>query len=167
FGRPSFYRNELSFVHPEIETMEQALSRKAESGMQGIYSSTERLSSVLGAKGLYQIVCNTWALAAGRIAEPLPDALRAQYGLLTLRDALYNIHFPQSPELLRQAQYRLKFDELLGIQLNIQTRRAARLAKNNGFLFPKVGGVFNTFYNEKLPFPLTGAQKRVIKEIRQ
>lgn len=87
FGRPSFYRNELSFVHPEIETMEQALSRKAESGMQGIYSSTERLSSVLGAKGLYQIVCNTWALAAGRIAEPLPDALRAQYGLLTLRDA--------------------------------------------------------------------------------
>ena len=167
FGRPSFYRNELSFVHPEIETMEQALSRKAESGMQGIYSSTERLSSVLGAKGLYQIVCNTWALAAGRIAEPLPDALRAQYGLLTLRDALYNIHFPQSPELLRQAQYRLKFDELLGIQLNIQTRRTARLAKNNGFLFPKVGGVFNTFYNEKLPFPLTGAQKRVIKEIRQ
>ena len=93
--------------------------------------------------------------------------MRTQYGLIPLREAYYNIHFPQSPELLRQAQYRLKFDELLGIQLNIQARRSARLSKNNGFLFPKVGGVFNTFYTEKLPFPLTGAQKRVIKEIRQ
>lgn len=167
FGKPSFFRNDLSLVHPEIETMEQALSRKAESGMQGIYSSTEKLSSVLGTKGLYQIVCSTWALASGHIEEILSDAVRIHYGLLTLHDAIYNIHFPQSPELLRQAQYRLKFDELLGIQLNIQSRRTARLAKNNGFLFPKVGGVFNTFYNEKLPFPLTGAQKRVIKEIRQ
>ena len=101
------------------------------------------------------------------IRETLPDRMRIQYGLLSLRDALYNIHFPQSPELLRQAQYRLKFEELLGIQLGIQSRRTARLSKNNGFLFPKVGGVFNTFFNTRLPFPLTGAQKRVIREIRQ
>lgn len=167
FGRPSFYRSELSLIHPEIETMEQALSRKVESGMQGIYSTTERLASTFGTKGLYHIVCNAWAMAANHIDDPLPAAVRAQYGLLPLRDAVYNIHFPQSPEALRQAQYRLKFDELLGIQLNIQSRRTERLAKNNGFLFPKVGGVFHTFYNEKLPFPLTGAQKRVIREIRQ
>ncbi|MFB0915648.1 MAG: ATP-dependent DNA helicase RecG, partial [Burkholderiaceae bacterium] len=101
------------------------------------------------------------------IRETLPDRMRTRYGLLSLRDALYNIHFPQSPELLRQAQYRLKFEELLGIQLGIQSRRTARLSKNNGFLFPKVGGVFNTFFNTRLPFPLTGAQKRVVKEIRQ
>lgn len=167
FGRPSFFRGELSLAHPEIETMEQALSRKAESGMQGIYSTTERLAGVLGTKGLYKIVCNAWALARDHIADPLPEALRRQYGLIPLREAVYNIHFPQSPDLLRQAQYRLKFDELLGIQLNIQSRRTTRLAKNNGFLFPKVGGVFNTFYNEKLPFPLTEAQKRVIREIRR
>ena len=167
FGRPSFYRSFLSMAHPELETMEQALSRKAESGMQGIYPSTEKLSNVLGAKGMYQIICNTWALVKDRIADYMPEAVRTRYGLIPLRDAYYNIHFPQSAELLRQAQYRLKFDELLGIQLNVQSRRTERLSKNNGFLFMKVGGVFNTFYNEKLPFPLTGAQKRVIREIRQ
>ena len=167
FGRPSFYRGELSMAHPELETMEQALSRKAESGMQGIYPSTEKLSNVLGAKGMYQIICNTWALAKDHIPDYMPNEVRTRYGLIPLRDAYYNIHFPQSPELLRQAQYRLKFDELLGIQLNVQSRRTERLAKNNGFLFMKVGGVFNTFCNEKLPFPLTGAQKRVIREIRQ
>ncbi|MCD7794090.1 MAG: ATP-dependent DNA helicase RecG [Alistipes sp.] len=167
FGRPSFYRGFLSMAHPELETMEQALSRKAESGMQGIYPSTEKLSNVLGAKGMYQIICNTWALVKDRIADYMPEAVRTRYGLIPLRDAYYNIHFPQSAELLRQAQYRLKFDELLGIQLNVQSRRTERLSKNNGFLFMKVGGVFNTFYNEKLPFPLTGAQKRVVREIRQ
>ena len=167
FGRPSFYRNELSLVHPEIETMEQALSRKPESGMQGIYSTTERLASTLGAKGFYQIVCNAWRLAGPQIREPLPAALRERYGLMPLREALYNIHFPQSPEALRRAQYRLKFDELLGVQLNIQGRRTERLSRSDGFVFSAVGDAFNAFYRDKLPFPLTGAQKRVIREIRR
>ena len=168
FGRPSFYRGELQLAHPEIETMEQALSRKAESGMQGIYPSTEKISSSLGTKGFYRIVQNAWALVSrGRIADPLPESMRQAYGLIGLHEAYYNVHFPQSTELLRQAQYRLKFDELLGVQLGVQSRRTERLEKQNGFLFPKVGDAFNTFYNEKLPFPLTGAQKRVIKEIRQ
>ena len=167
FGRPSFYRGELRMAHPELETVEQALSRRAESGLQGIYPSTEKLSNVLGAKGMYRIVCNAWALLAERIADPLPEALRTQYGLVPLREAFYNIHFPQSQEGLRQAQFRLKFDELLGVQLDILSRRTARLAKAGGFLFTKVGPAFRTFYDEKLPFPLTGAQKRVIREIRQ
>jgi len=166
FGRPSFFRGELSMAHPELETIEQALSRKPESGMQGIYPSTEKLSNVLGTKGMYRIICHAWELARDHIEELLPDDLRARYGLMPLREAIYNIHFPQSAEALRKAQYRLKFDELLGVQLNVQSRRSARLAKNDGFLFPKVGGVFNTFYTQKLPFPLTGAQKRVIREIR-
>ncbi|MDE6046693.1 MAG: ATP-dependent DNA helicase RecG, partial [Alistipes sp.] len=166
FGRPSFYRGELSMAHPEVEPIEQALSRKAESGMQGIYPSTEKLSNVLGTKGMYQIICRAWVLAKDHIQELLPEAMRRQYGLMPLREAYYNIHFPQSPEALRQAQYRLKFDELLGVQLNVQSRRTARMTKSDGFLFPKVGGVFNTFYTGKLPFPLTGAQKRVLKEIR-
>ncbi|MBO5350570.1 MAG: ATP-dependent DNA helicase RecG [Alistipes sp.] len=168
FGRPSFYRGELQLAHPEIETMEQALSRKAESGLQGIYPSTEKISSSLGTKGFYRIIQNAWALVArGRISDPLPESMRREHGLIGLHEAYYNIHFPQSAELLRQAQYRLKFDELLGIQLGVQSRRTERLEKQNGFLLPKVGTAFNTFYNEKLPFPLTGAQKRVIKEIRQ
>lgn len=167
FGRPSFYRGQLSMAHPELETMEQYLSRRAESGMQGIYPSTERISTMFGTKGMYQIVCNAWALVRGHIPDPLPEEIRTRYGLIARHDAYYNIHFPQSPELLRQAQYRLKFDELLGVQLNVQSRRTARLAKADGFRFTRVGDAFNTFYNEKLPFPLTGAQKRVIREIRQ
>lgn len=166
FGRPSFYRGELQLAHPEIETMEQALSRKAESGMQGIYPSTEKLSSAFGTKGMYRIISNAWALLRAPIEEPLPAAVRQKYGLIGLHEAYYNIHFPQSPEQLRQAQYRLKFDELLGVQLGIQSRRSERMSRNDGFLFPKVGERFTTFYHEQLPFPLTGAQKRVIKEIR-
>ena len=167
FGRPAFYRGQLQMAHPELETMEQALSRRPESGMQGIYPSTEKISNLLGTKGMYRIVCNAWALAKDRIRETLPADLRDRYGLMPLREAYYNIHFPQSAEGLRQAQYRLKFEELLGVQLGIQSRRTERLSKNDGFLFTKVGEVFNTFYKEKLPFPLTGAQKRVIREIRQ
>ena len=168
FGRPSFYRGELQLAHPELETMEQALSRKTESGMQGIYPSTEKISSSFGTKGFYRIVQNAWALVGRqRISDPLPEKMRRDYGLIGLHEAYYNIHFPQSVELLRQAQYRLKFDELLGVQLGVQSRRTERLERQNGFLFPKVGEAFNTFYNHRLPFPLTGAQKRVIKEIRQ
>ena len=167
FGRPMFYRGELSMAHPELELVEKAMNRPVRSGMQGIYPSSEKIASTFGAKGFYNIVCNAWILAQEHIAETMPEAVRRSYDLMPLREAMFNIHFPQSQEGLRQAQYRLKFDELLGVQLNIRQRRTDRLSKSNGFLFPRVGGVFNTFYNEKLPFPLTGAQKRVIREIRQ
>ena len=167
FGRPSFYRGELSMVHPEMELVEKALSRKVESGLQGIYSTTEKLSSALGTKGIYNIICSLWDSVQGHIEEYMPEYIRQRYGLITLEEALYNIHFPQSQEHLRQAQYRLKFDELFGIQLNIQSRRSSRTSSRDGFVFSKVGDFFNTFYNTRLPFPLTGAQKRVIKEIRQ
>ena len=167
FGRPSFFRGELSMVHPEMELVEKALSRKVESGLQGIYSTTDKLSSALGTKGIYNIICSLWGSVQGHIEEYMPEYIRQRYGLITLEEALYNIHFPQSQEHLRQAQYRLKFDELFGIQLNIQSRRSSRTSNRDGFVFSKVGDFFNTFYNTRLPFPLTGAQKRVIKEIRQ
>ena len=167
FGRPSFFRGEVSMVHPELDLVEKALSRKAHSGMQGIYPSTEKIGSTFGAKGFYKIVCNAWAAAEGHITETLPAYVIERYALISLREALFNIHFPQSAERLKAAERRLKFDEFLGVQLSIQAMRTDRLSKNNGFLFPKVGDKFNTFFNEKIPFPLTGAQKRVIKEIRQ
>lgn len=167
FGRPSFFRGELSMVHPEAETVEKALSQREYSGLQGIYSMTERLSDAFGAKGLYNVICNMWGLVSESIADYMPTTMRSRYGLIPLADALYNIHFPQSAERLKQAQYRLKFDELFGIQLNIQARRTARTGARDGFVFNRVGEKFNTFYNTKLPFPLTGAQKRVVKEIRQ
>ena len=167
FGKPSFFRGEVSMVHPELDLVEKALSRKANSGMQGIYPSTEKIGSTFGAKGFYKIICNAWAVAEQHITETMPTAVRERYSLIPLKEAIYNIHFPQSAEKLKAAERRLKFDEFLGVQLSIQAMRTDRLSKNNGFLFPKVGDYFNTFFNEKIPFPLTGAQKRVIKEIRQ
>lgn len=167
FGRPSFYRGELQLAHPEMELVEKALSRKAHSGMQGIYPSTEKIGSTLGTKGFFNIIANAWSVTQEHIAESLPDSLRAHYGLMSLREAIFNVHFPQSAEKLQQAQQRLKFDEFLGVQLSIQAQRTDRLTRRNGFLFPKVGDLFNSFFNERLPFALTGAQKRVIKEIRQ
>ena len=169
FGRPSFYRGRMSIVHPEIESVEQALSRKQESGFQGIYPSTEKLSQTVPIKAMQSIIHNAWQIVStdsSAFADPLPEALRRRCGLISLREAIYNIHFPQSSELLRQAQYRLKFDELLGVQLTIQARRTERHSRNNGFLFPRVGENFNAFYHTKIPFSLTGAQQRVIKEIR-
>ena len=167
FGRPSFFRGEVSLVHPELDLVEKALSRKSHSGMQGIYPSTEKIGSTLGAKGFYKIICNAWATAEQHIAEFMPRSVIERYNLMPLKEAIYNIHFPQSAEKLKAAERRLKFDEFLGVQLSIQSMRSDRLSKNNGFLFPKVGEKFNTFFSEKIPFPLTGAQKRVIKEIRQ
>ena len=166
FGRPSFYRSELSLVHPEVEPIEAALSRKDSGGLQGIYSTTEKLSTALGTKGMYKIISKILENLSDKIVDYMPDYLRQQYGLISLAEPLKNIHQPQSPALLKQAQYRLKFDELFGIQLNIQALRSARTTARAGFHFGRVGQLFNAFYNTRLPFPLTRAQQRVIKEIR-
>ncbi len=167
FGRPSFFKSELSMVHPEVESYEVLLSRKERGGLQGIYSTTEKLSSAIGSKGMYNIISKIWENLRGKVADYMPEYLRTRYGLISLEEALYNIHFPQSQPLLKQAQYRLKFDEFFGIQLNIQSLRAARTSAKVGFHFGRVGKYFDAFYNSCLPFPLTNAQKRVIKEIRQ
>ena len=167
FGRPMFYRGELRMAHPELDLVEKAANSKFHSGMQGIYPSTEKIGSALGAKGFYKIVCNAWSVAEEYINEYMPQWLRTAYDLMPLREAVYNIHFPQSAEKLHAAERRLKFDEFLGVQLAIQSRRTERMTRKDGFTFPKVGELFNSFFNERLPFSLTSAQKRVIKEIRQ
>lgn len=166
FGKPSVFRGELSLVHPEIDLVEKLINRPG-GGLQGVYGTTEKLSGAqLGSKGIYNLVCNLWEQVSEHIKETLPERIIAENDLLPLKDALYNIHFPKSQELLRRAEYRLKFEELLGIQLSILSRRATRTTAENGFYFPRVGDFFNRLYNEKLPFDLTAAQKRVIKEIR-
>ena len=167
FGRPAFVGGVLSLVHPEVESVLDQKNR-FHSSVQGVYSTTEKLSNAqLGTKAIHSLMCNLWPQVDGRLRETLPDEVIREYGLVPLRDALYNIHFPTSQQALRDAELRLKFDELLGIQLNILQQRHARTSREDGFLFPTVGRLFNTFYNERLPFPLTGAQKRVIREIRQ
>ncbi|MFR9556420.1 MAG: ATP-dependent DNA helicase RecG [Rikenellaceae bacterium] len=166
FGKVSTFRDETSIVHPEIETIEKVLSKPPLSAMQGVYSTTERLSTALGTKGFHNIMVALWDRVKDHITESLPEYITQKYGLLSLREALFNIHFPQSNKLLAAAQLRLKFEELLALQLTIQSRRTERLTRANGFMFNRVGDLFNRFYHEKLPFPLTEAQKRVIREVR-
>lgn len=166
FGRPGFFNNELSMVHPELESV-GTVRQRPQTGMQGVYSTTETLSSCqLGSRGIFNLVCNLWEIAGASITETLPERVMRERGLLSLKEALYNIHFPQSPDKLRQAEYRLKFEELFGLQLGILSQRNGRICKSNGFIFSRVGERFNEFYSGHLPFELTGAQKRVIKEIR-
>ncbi len=165
FGRTGFFNNELSMVHPEIETTEAAMNHPG--NMQGVYSTTETLMTAhLGSKAIYRLVCTLWETASGSIVETLPESFMREQRLMPLVEALRNIHFPESEEHLRQAKHRLKFEELLGIQLGIVASRQGRLSRHDGFLFPRVGDRFRDFYEKNLPFELTGAQKRVVKEIR-
>ena len=167
FGRPDFFNGVLSLVHPEVESTLKTQNRPV-SGVQGVYSTTEKLNNGhLGTKAIYNLVCNAWALVGDRIPETLPQSILDRYHLVSLRDALHDIHFPANEEKLKAASLRLKFEELFGVQLVILADRNRRVNKNNGFVFSKVDDKFNRFYHERLPFPLTNAQKRVIREIRQ
>ncbi len=166
FGRPTLFRGELSFVHPEIDLVEKLLNRPP-GGLQGVYGTTEKLSAIqLGSKRIASLVAAMWEQVEPYIVETLPVQVISQADLVPLREALRNIHFPQSQEALRRAEYRLKFEELLGIQLSILSRRATRTTSADGFYFPRVGAFFNGFFHDKLPFELTGAQKRAVREIR-
>lgn len=124
--------------------------------------------SNLNSHALEKLMKNLFgALQKDIIEETLSPQLMAQHRLMSLTDALYNIHFPQNPDLLRKAQYRLKFEELFYVQLNILRYTKERRNKFRGLVFGRVGEIFNTFYSQNLPFQLTGAQKRVIKEMRR
>ena len=165
-GKPSFFGPRANMVHPELETVEKFLSR-GNNGMQGVYRTTERLTAVgLTSKGLYSLQCTLWQQIREHIAETLPQYVIERFDLLSRREALENIHFPSSPQLLSRAIYRLKFEELFGVQLGILSVKAGRTTHKNGFFFPRVGELFDDFYHNHIPFPLTGAQKRVLKEIR-
>ena len=167
FGRPTFFNGQLNLIHPEVESTLSQQNRPTH-GVQGVYSTTERLNNGhLGTKALYTLVCNAWSLAEGHIRETLPEALLRENHLIGRKETLRNIHFPENERSLKEARLRLKFEELLGVQLSILLERGRRVERSGGHLFPTVGERFNRFYQEKLPFPLTGAQKRVIREIRR
>ncbi|MDR2564397.1 MAG: DEAD/DEAH box helicase, partial [Prevotellaceae bacterium] len=168
FGKPTEFNGEINLVHPEIDLPNSQPENEAyDTRIQGIYPSTEILRNKLGNKSLVRIMKNLLNAVYEKIEETLPAYLIERYKLLPLQDALLNIHFPQNRELLVKARNRLKFDELFFIQLDLLYKRAGRLDKNVGLVFDKVGEHFNTFYNDKLPFALTEAQKRVMREIRR
>jgi ATP-dependent DNA helicase RecG len=167
FGKPNLFNGQISMVHPEIDSLEPEKNEIFSTNINGIYSSTEKLrNSYMGNKMIVKLMFNLLNHVHDKIPETLPEYLLNKYKLLPLPEALLNIHFPQNQEILVRARNRLKFDELFYIQLGILYHRATQAGANRGFVFDKVGEYFNYFFENNLPFSLTEAQKRVIREIR-
>jgi ATP-dependent DNA helicase RecG len=166
FGKTNWFSGKFSMPHPEIELQSEHESN-LRSAMQAIYPSTEKLSNKgVTNKVVSKIMQQLFLETNGRFIETLPTAMMSELKLISKSDALFNVHFPKTPELLARAQYRLKFEELFYIQLQLIIKNLIHKSKIKGFAFNKVGDYFNTFYKDHLPFELTNAQKRVLKEIR-
>ena len=166
FGKPTVFNGRINVAHPDIDPVKDLTLSTM--GLQPYYNTTEKMKRAgLNSHALEKLMNNAFALLQGTLPETLSTHLVEKHRLMSLDEALRNIHFPQSPEKLRHAQYRLKFEELFYVQLNILRYTKDRQRKYRGLVFERVGEVFNTFYAQNLPFQLTGAQKRVIKEIRK
>ena len=168
FGKPGIFKNRFNFPHPEIEDYTEEYGKVGGNRLEGIYSTTEKLKSLgLGTKGFSKIMKNLLERVADELDETLPEYLIKHYGLLSRKEAYLNIHFPSSPGIIHKAETRLKFEELLFVHLQILLTKISVQNKIKGHVLEKVGDVFNNFYFHHLPFKLTNAQKRVIKEIRR
>lgn len=166
FGKPTVFNGRINIAHPDIDPAKD-LTLSA-MGLQPYYNTTEKMKRAgLNSHALEKLMNNAFALLQGPLSETLSPNVVGENHLMSLDEAILNIHFPQNPEKLRRAQYRLKFEELFYVQLNILRYTKDRQRKYRGLVFERVGEVFNTFYSQNLPFQLTGAQKRVIKEIRK
>ncbi len=166
FGKATSFKGQINIPHPEIEEVSEENTRLA-SSLQAVYNSTEKLKSKgLDSRGIYKLMRVLVANIHKNIPETISDELLGEYKLMQRERAFQTIHLPENPEALRKAEYRLKFEELFFIQLRLLRLKVIRQKNFKGFVFGKVGEYFNTFYTQYLPFDLTGAQKRVIKEIR-
>ncbi len=166
FGKPSEFGGRINVVHPEMETEEQQL---LSAGLfQGYYITTENMKKrYLNSKAINKLQLKLIELAHGKIEETLPGSVIGKLKMVSLEKALITIHKPEDTITLRNARFRLKFEELFIIQIKILSLKHNRENKFKGFRFEKVGYNFNTFYHDFLPFELTGAQKKVLREIRR
>ena len=168
FGKPTVFGTKLNIVHPEVDALTAEKMQMAGAGarMTGVYPSTEKLKNAgITGKVMNKMVDAALNKALGDFEESLPEYVIRQCGLVPLHFAIRNIHFPQDAAALEKSKYRLKFEELFYLQLSLLKQKYIRSRADNGIMMPKVGEAFNKCY-ESLPFPLTGAQKRVITEIR-
>lgn len=166
FGKPASFNGRINMVHPEVDPAPADNTASAGGSMTGVYPSTEKLKNA-GITGKVMNRIMEAALERGLQAEKetMPEHLIRQYGLVPLHFAIRNIHFPRDLNALEKSRYRLKFEELFFLQLSLLKQRYVRSRSAQGIPMPRVGDAFNKCY-EALPFPLTGAQKRVITEIR-
>jgi len=166
FGKPQAFNGRYNFVHPEVDTVDKAISQGA-GNLTGVYPSTETLkNSGITGKVMNKLMAAALNACLPELVETLPDYILQEKGLIDLRTAIRNIHFPANQQLLDKAIKRLKFEELFYLQLSLLKQKYVRSRGEQGIVMPRVGEAFNRCY-EALPFPLTGAQKRVIKEIRE
>lgn len=166
FGRPTLFNRNYNFVHPDIELLSENQAVR-QMNWQPFYNTSEKMKNgFLNSKAIQNILLPVVRKLEAGIPETLPAYVLERFKLLNLTESLINIHFPKNKELLDRASTRLKFEELFYIQLDILYQRKWREQKFAGYKFEIVGNQFNTFYKEHLPFQLTNAQKRVIKEIR-
>ena len=166
FGKPTAFNGQVNIAHPDMEEGDEV--QLSNLGLKPYYNTSEKMKRVsMNSQSVERIMKTAVDLLQYPIPETLPEYILTKYKLMPLRDALKNIHFPSDPTTLRNAQYRLKFEELLYIQLNILSFSKERQYKYKGYVFSKVGDYFNGFFHNDLPFELTGAQKRVLKEIRK
>lgn len=163
FGKPNAYGRKINIAHPEVEIL---TTQNANAGfLQPVYHSSEKLKAkFIDSKAISKMIRQVMLQAEEHLHETLPPHLVEQFGLISKPIALWHIHFPSNTELLKKAQYRLKFEELFFIQLRLLKLKIARIDKYRGQVF-RDSSMLTQFYNEHLPFDLTGAQKRVIREI--
>lgn len=168
YGKPNLFNGRLSFTHPEMDRYHPAAASTGNPSLQPVYPSTERLKkSGLDTKGLQKCMATALQAIGRNIPETLPDPILATHQLMAYPDVLRSIHFPENKQELAAALRRLKFDELFFIQLKLLKNKLVQSLRFKGHVFQQVGQKFNTFYAERLPFELTGAQKRVVREIRR
>jgi len=166
YGKLNYFKGVFSIVHPEMDLLED-YNRKLQTKLQPVYSSTDKLvNSGVSNKIFRGYLQDLLQQIFEQIQESLSAELIVSQELIGKKEALLNIHFPTSPEMLEKAQYRLKFEELFFIQLQLVRKKLIRKNKIKGYVFAKVGDAFNEFYSKYLPFNLTNAQKKVLKEIR-
>lgn len=164
FGKPSSFNGRLQMTHPEVELPEKAA---AAAPMRGVYPLTERLRKRnIDSRFFHNTIADLLRATQRRLVDPLPRSVREQQGLMDADEAIRQLHAPTDPAALQRARFRMKFEELFYIQTDMVARTRRRKGQAAGYPMPRVGHWFNTFYRECLPFELTGAQKRVIKEIR-
>ena len=165
FGKPTVFNNRINFTHPDLD--DAAKTDLSTMGLQPYYNTTEKMKkSGLNSRAIERLT-KTLIEKLPTLPETLPDFLIAEKHLMGRDEAFRNVHYPQNAKDLERARLRLKFEELFYVQLNILRYASDQRRKYRGYVFSQVGEVFNTFYHNYLPFPLTGAQKRVIREIRK
>lgn len=167
FGKPSYFKGQFNMAHPEMDVLAEARSKQNGPKLHPVYNTTEKLKQKsIDSKAIGKMIWQLLELHGQQVVENLPLEVRKKYQLIDRKVAFRQVHFPTEPAMLEAARKRLKFEELFFLQFGLLSNKKKRLAGSRGHLFLKVGDFFNGFYKNHLPFELTEAQKRVLREIR-